>query len=329
MKKFNLLGRLSVLVVMFAMSSLSAMAVSSKDFFSKVTVKSTGNGKVYVSYKEKAEAPEYADESTAESGADNKQAIDIYHTYYVSTQPEEGYVFEGVYTNEECTDKAYMALDDHFGVKADPDVEKATYSHYVKFVLGVNANLFIKAGKYATFVAPFAVTLPESVTAYIVTVEEDKAKLTALDLQDRILPAGNPVIVKSDADVDESYFGVPSEEVSVTKNGLVGFYQSGTEVPAGAYVLQTQNGVQCFYKVGGTVVNAVQNRCYLPAPATNNARLGIVLGDDEDATAVNGVSTEATPAEYYSANGVKAAAPQKGVNIVKMKDGSVKKMILK
>ena len=328
MKKLNLLRRLSVFVVMFALGSLTAMAANYKDFYSKVTVKSTGHGKVYISYKEKAETPEYADESTAESGADNKAAISMNHSYYLSTQPEEGYVWEGLYNNEECTEKVTVK-DNSFIVPAQTNVDDATYTYYAKFVLGVDANLTIKAGKYATFVAPYDVTLPEGVTAYVVTVEENKAKLTALDLKDRILPAGNPVIVKSDADVNESFLGLPSEEESVTKNGLVGFYQSGTEVPEGAYVLQTQNGVQCFYKVGGTVVNAVQNRCYLPAPATNNARLGIVLGDDEDATAVNGVSTEATPAEYYSANGVKAAAPQKGVNIVKMKDGSVKKMILK
>lgn len=325
MKKFNLLGRLSVLVVMFALGSLTAMAVSNKDFYSKVTVKSTGNGTVYVSYKEKAETPEFADESTAESGADNKQAISMNHSYYLSTQPEEGYVWEGLYNNEECTEKVTVK-NNSFTVAAQTDVNNATYTYYAKFVLGVDANLTIKAGKYGTFVAPYDVTLPESVTAYIVTVEEDKAKLTALDLKDRILPAGNPVIVKSDADVNESYLGLPTEEVSVTNNGLVGFYQSGTEVPVGAYVLQTQNGEQCFYKVGSTAVTGAKNRCYLPA-APANARLRIVL--DEAATAVNAVSTTATPAEYYSANGVKVAAPQNGMNIVKMTDGSVKKMIVK
>ena len=327
MKKFNFLGRLSVLVVMFALGSLSAMAVSNKDFFSKVTVKTTGNGKVYVSYNEKAETPEFADESTAESGADNKQAVSMNHSYYLSTQPEEGYVWEGLYNNEECTEKVTVK-DNSFFVPAQTNVDDATYTYYAKFVLGVDANLTIKAGKYGTFVAPYDVTLPEGVTAYIVTVEEDKAKLTALESKDRVLPAGNPVIVKSDVDVNESYLGLPSEEVSVTANGLVGFYQSGTEVPKGAYVLQTQDGEQGFYKVGSTTVNGVKNRCYLPA-ATAGARLRIVLKDDESATAVNGVSTKATPAEYYSANGMKVAVPQKGMNIVKMNDGSVKKMILK
>lgn len=328
MKIFNFLGRLSALVVMFALGSLAVMAANKNDFYSKVTVKSTGNGKVYVSYKEKAETPEFADESTDESGPDEQQKIKWSHSYFLSTQPEEGYVWEGLYNNEECTEKVTVN-NNSFTVDAQTNVDEATYTYYAKFVLGVDANLTIKAGKYGTFVAPYDVTLPEGVTAYIVTVEEDMAKLTALDLKDRILPAGNPVIVKSDADVNESYLGLPTEEVSVTKNGLVGFYQSGTNVPEGAYVLQTQNGEQGFYKVGSTTVTGVQNRCYLPAPAAADAHLRIVLKDDESATAVNGVSTKATPAEYYSANGMKVAVPQKGMNIVKMNDGSVKKMILK
>lgn len=328
MKKLNFLRRLSIFVVMLAFGSLTAMAVSNKDFYSKVTVKSTGNGKVYISYKEKADAPEYADESTAESGADSKQAISMNHNYYLSTQPEEGYFFKGLFSNEECTEKIAV-MENSFYVAAQTNVDDATYTYYAKFVLGVDANLTIKAGKYATFVAPYDVTLPEGVTAYIVTVEEDKAKLTALDLKDDILPAGNPVIVKSEVDVNESFLGLPAEEVSVTANGLVGFYQSGTEVPKGAYVLQTQDGEQGFYKVGSTVVTGVQNRCYLPAPAANEARLCIVLEDDDAVTAVNSVDTKVAPAEYYSANGVKVAAPQKGINIFKMSDGSVKKMIVK
>lgn len=324
MKKLNFLGRLSVLVVMFALSSLAAMA-GNNDFYSKVTVKSSGNGKVYVSYKNSVTPTEYAEESSAESGADNQWSAPN-HTYYLYAQPEEGYLLKGWYTNEDCTDGFTSSNKVTFA--ANTDVAKATRTYYAKFVLGVDANLTIKAGKYGTFVAPYDVTLPEGVTAYIVTVEEDKAKLTALELKDGLLPAGNPVIVKSDADVNESYLGLPTEEVSVTANGLVGFYQSGTEVPVGAYVLQTQNGEQGFYKVGSTTVNGVKNRCYLPA-ATAGARLRIVLEDGENATAVNGVNTEATPAEYYSTNGVKVAAPQKGMNIVKMNDGSVKKMIVK
>lgn len=190
------------------------------------------------------------------------------------------------------------------------------------------AVLSVKSGKYGTFVAPFDVVLPEEVTAYTVEVKGENAVLKEFKQGGETLPAGNPVIVKGTDAISKTYVGEPSTNATVEANGLVGFYQSGTEVPAGAYVLQTQNGEQGFYKVGSTTVNGVKNRCYLPA-ATANARLRIVLEDGENATAVNGVNTEATPAEYYSANGMKVAALQKGVNIVKMSNGSVKKVIVK
>lgn len=325
MKNFSFLGRLSVLVVMFAFGSLAAMA-GGNAYYSKVTVKSTGNGMVYVSYNENKTPSEYAEEMSAESGRDVQGYEAPTHTYYIYAQPVEGYVLKGWYTDEDCT--SGFTSSDNVKIVAGKDVANEV-TYYAKFVLGVYANLTIKAGKYGSFVAPFDVTLPEGVTAYSVTINEDKAELTEFGTNNGVLPAGNPVIVKSDVDVNESYFGVPSEEVSVTKNGLVGFYQSGTDVPVGAYVLQTQNDEQGFYKVGSTTVNGVKNRCYLPAPESTEAHLRIVLEGAEEATAVNSVSTTATPAEYYSANGVKVAAPQNGINIVKMTDGSVKKMIVK
>lgn len=327
MKKLNYLGRLSVLAVMFAMSTLAAMANTggSQTYYSKVTAKSTGNGKVYVSYKNGADSPEYLEEASAESGADSQKKAPT-HTYYIYAQPEEGYALKGWYTNEDCTDG--FTLSGSVQVTADTKVDNATYTYYAKFTPSTEANLTIKAGKYGTFVAPFDVTLPEGVTAYSVEINGGYATLTEYQMKDRVLPAGNPVIVKSDADVNETFVGASDEAVSVTANGLVGFYQSGSDVPEGAYVLQTQNGEQGFYKVGSTTVNGVKNRCYLPAAAAG-ARLRIVLEDGENATAVNGVNSAATPAEYYSTNGVKVAAPQKGVNIVKMNDGSVKKMIVK
>lgn len=190
------------------------------------------------------------------------------------------------------------------------------------------AVLSVKSGKYGTFVAPFDVVLPEEVTAYTVEVKGENAVLKEFKQGGETLPAGNPVIVKGTDAISKTYVGEPSTNATVEANGLVGFYQSGTNVPEGSYVLQTQNGEQGFYKVGSTTVNGVKNRCYLPA-ATANARLRIVLEDGESATAVNGVNTEATPAEYYSANGMKVAALQKGVNIVKMSNGSVKKVIVK
>ena len=40
-------------------------------------------------------------------------------------------------------------------------------------------------------------------------------------------------------------------------------------------------------------------------------------------------ASEATAVEFYSINGVRLAAPQKGINIVKMSDGTVSKVLVK
>lgn len=51
-----------------------------------------------------------------------------------------------------------------------------------------------------------------------------------------------------------------------------------------------------------------------------------------DATAIDAISYDSdktTPQEYYSTNGVRSSRPSKGLNIVKMRDGSVKKIMVK
>ena len=72
MKQNKLMRLQSLLVVMLTMFSMSAMAGSNKDYYSKVTVKAVGDGKVYVSYKTEAQSPEYKTEASAESGKDNQ-----------------------------------------------------------------------------------------------------------------------------------------------------------------------------------------------------------------------------------------------------------------
>lgn len=479
MKKLNYLGRLSALVVMFAMSTFAAMANNNKDYYSKVNVTSTGNGLVYVSDASLVESPEYAETKFEQQTKNTSNPSS--HYYYLYAQPTTGYVLDGWYENEDCS--TLSTRSNGISVEMKEKVADATVNLWAKFVdyttatkdnpvnmtslifnsdfdcadwkagwtnngfskqsgnvnfsgtfaeiwdkdatktisgsieqtlsnlpagsyelsakavCGVDgkdyiyakvgdlvnetvlpvtnvgtardysvlftveegqsvtigfarensknwsavddfsllyfgdvqmeeAVLSVKSGKYGTFVAPFDVVLPEEVTAYTVEAKEGCVALTEFKKGGETLPAGNPVIVKGTDAISKTYVGEPSVEATVEANGLVGFYQSGTDVPEGAYVLQTQNGEQSFYKVGSTTVNGVKNRCYLPAAAAG-ARLRIVLADDEAATAVNGVNTEATPAEYYSTNGMKVAAPQKGMNIVKMNDGSVKKMIVK
>ncbi len=162
------------------------------------------------------------------------------------------------------------------------------------------ANLKVADGKLGTFVAPFDVTLPENVKAYYAKVDGDKVTLTKAANGGNALTAGTPVVVYGDgADVDETFYGIPTEDWTLAKAfdlwGILS--ESSKTVPVGAYVLQTQTieeqPVQAFYKVAAAAPGAL-NRCYVKVtePNSGNARLTIKF---DDTTAINAI--EAAEAE--------------------------------
>ena len=65
-----------------------------------------------------------------------------------------------------------------------------------------------------------------------------------------------------------------------------------------------------------------------------STRWGFVIADgvdvDKDVTGIEGVKTSSTAIEeYYTLDGKRLKAPQKGVNIIRMSDGTTKKVIIK
>ena len=122
---------LSLIMVMFTMFSMSAFA-GNKDYYSKITAKSVGEGKVYVSYKNQANTPEYASESTVESGADNQSSAPT-HTYYLYAQPSGEAEFLGWFDNEECTGKA-LSTDTSYKITITATADTpASKVYYAKF----------------------------------------------------------------------------------------------------------------------------------------------------------------------------------------------------
>ena len=96
--KLKITRLLSLFVVMFTMFSFSAYAGSS--YYSKVTAKAVGNGKVYVKYGSAEASPTFnSTEASASSGKQSSQS----HKYFLYAQADEGNVFAGWYENEGCT----------------------------------------------------------------------------------------------------------------------------------------------------------------------------------------------------------------------------------
>ena len=122
-------------MVMFTMFSMSALA-NNKDYYSKATATAVGEGKVYVNYKSESNAPEYATESSAQSGADNKGSEPT-HTYYLYAQAEEEYVFAGWFDNAACSGNPLskeVKYEASFKVSATSANSPTTQNYYAKFV---------------------------------------------------------------------------------------------------------------------------------------------------------------------------------------------------
>ena len=184
----------------------------------------------------------------------------------------------------------------------------------------------LAAGKYATRIFPFTPTTIQGVTFYnCIGVYGN-----ALALEEVYFPEANtPYILgnETEADIDITQTGADNHQADtyVSVRGLLVGTFVNKEINSG-YVLQTQNGKQSFYKVGAdNPITVPPYRAYLDYYAEIKA-----LGFD-DATAINALDalTSGSYEGIYSVDGVKLNHMEKGVNILKMADGTTRKVIVK
>ena len=197
-----------------------------------------------------------------------------------------------------------------------------------------SAKKSVSEAGYATMVLPFAVNVPERVTAYKLTsVEGEKVMGKAL----ANIPAGQPVLLKADA-ADYTFTAtnatLTTDQQPDGEGLLTGVYADGY-APAGSYVLQNNAEGVAFYNVkNDNAQRVVQYTAYLTLPesAQQANRLIFDLGED-DVTGIESVEaaaeSTATVVEIYDLSGRQVSAPVKGINLMKMSDGSVKKVIVK
>lgn len=185
-------------------------------------------------------------------------------------------------------------------------------------------NMSITDAKWATFVAPFDVTIPDGVTAYNVTgisgttLVKEKVETT--------IPANKPVLLNSETVVDQTFYGKVVNGTP-TNGILTGVYED-VKATVGTYVLQKHGDDVNFYIVAsGEEPTVSANRAYLTAPATAKMLSFI---DDDDVTIIEGIDAQNSE-EYdaiYNAAGIQVKALQKGLNIV-VKDGKSYKIYVK
>ena len=195
---------------------------------------------------------------------------------------------------------------------------------------------------WGTLVLPYSLTLTgsEPYRLYnIETVSEDELVLKQLE---GVVAAGTPCVVKRNGSESELTFGNDDAELNMTIDGKT----VGDMTFSGTYLTkEVTNGYviakDCFWNVAELMKNkpeAVKGAKVGPFRAwlDGNAASGpaqLAMRIDGSTTGINTPDAldalNDAEAEYYDLSGKRLDEPQKGVNIVRMKSGKTKKVIIK
>ncbi|MCH5177367.1 MAG: Ig-like domain-containing protein [Prevotellaceae bacterium] len=184
--------------------------------------------------------------------------------------------------------------------------------------------------QYGTLIVPFDTEIPEDLTVYAVNGTE--GSLLTMETVDEI-KANVPYIVFAESGIATTTLSglgnaYTDTEYTDTEGMLTGLYAE-KEITEG-YVLQNQGGVVAFYQVNAEKpVKVTANRAYLKATDGIDVK-GAYFFDDE-ATGIQNVLNAFTTGnvEVFNASGVRQNGLQKGLNIIRMEDGSVRKVMVK
>lgn len=166
--------------------------------------------------------------------------------------------------------------------------------------------------------------VPKNVAVYYAKVEDDQVVFTKVNDETKddnfYIEKGVGVFLKTtDTSTNTVYeFKDAGANVTDTKevNSLIGVTKNMTLTSDdNAWVMQTKNKVQGFYRVGTNGINIKIGKAYLEY-ANSNARVLSIF--DESATAIEEIDEDyaSNNATIYNVNGQKMTAPQKGVNII-------------
>jgi len=196
-----------------------------------------------------------------------------------------------------------------------------------------NANpsveLKVAAGKFATRIYPFKPTANANLKYYSCAAvdEADGKTLTLVEVTE--LAANTPYIIEAIADVKETQTGVGAAFKDTYDAGLLTGSINPTEIPAGKYILQTQNDFQAFYRLEEAYTPKDPYRAYLTITTPAEGVKALTLGGDATTISTIEALTSGNFEGIYNAAGAKINRMEKGVNIIRMTDGTTRKVMIK
>ncbi|MBQ0047317.1 MAG: C10 family peptidase [Prevotellaceae bacterium] len=189
-------------------------------------------------------------------------------------------------------------------------------------------NYELTSAGWGTICLPFDAEIPSGMKVYSALSHTG----SALDLTEETEIKMNTPYIVSGTPATYQFVGPNTPADDYTRGLLTGTTKSGASIPAESYILQDQSGNGLgFYKTGG-IRTAQQYRAYLSKTAGSASIEAFFLPDEngDDPSAISNVGNETVaPVSIHTLGGAQVNTLQKGINIVRMSDGSVKKVLVK
>lgn len=200
-------------------------------------------------------------------------------------------------------------------------------------------DVTVTSAGYATTCLPWNARVPEGVTIFYASEYNDQAmphRVRLVAYEGDVIPAGQGVVVRADVPADYRFVRVTDASPSVPADNML----FGTTDDIAASSLDTQNntylmlanktsGVGFYPLAAGVGIKA--HRAYLVRAAGSQGTDAMTLLDFGGATAVTlpSVTPEVRPESVYSLSGVRRTRAVRGVNLVRMSDGTVRKVTVR
>ena len=203
----------------------------------------------------------------------------------------------------------------------------------------VNAISYTRqmTSNWGTLVLPYSLTLTGNEPYRLYSIDNMTGEELVLKQLDGEVAAGTPCVVKRNGTESELIFGANKAELNMTRETQ----NVGDMTFRGTYWTKDVNSgyvisKNCFWNVeelkNSNKVNAVKVRpfrAWLDGTSAN-APAQLSMRIDDSTTGIDAIDAlNDAEAEYYDLSGKRLDEPQRGVNIVRMKSGKTKKIIIK
>lgn len=221
-------------------------------------------------------------------------------------------------------------------------------SYPIKFI-ATTASYIRESGidnsnRWGTVCLPFEITKEVTGVKFykVKELETDKLNLDEYTITaDAPIAAGTPVVFHIEGSTDVETFKIESENATVNQAPTTK-EQAGTDVKlVGTFeqkLIDNQTDLTNIYYISDNAFHQAKAkltvpiyRAYLMVTSSNGAKPRMIyFNEEDDATGIQSMLADgAEIAGYYDLNGVCHETPQKGMNIVKMKNGKSIKLMIK